>query len=548
MSNKTFSVTFTLLVMLLSAAFALTGTKVSAQGLRSAPTVDVVPAAELPDLLKLGDLGGLGKLKVSEIATIQRLLRRIGLLNDGQMTRQLDNPTLKALLLYFAQVDLKPKVTAEKVIHSLFSTAWNKEGWGQGSVTGQDLVVDPKEVRSAQQALNTLGYSTGPTDGVFGPATFSAVEIFQEDDGLKVSGLLTRNTLHGILRRLAMRGQKPSGVVRVLNWPDYISPDVLTQFEKETGIKVVHEVFESSDETSELMLAKSSLYDVMIQGDGGMKQLVDNGDALTPLDRGKLPNLGLVDPTVMRFTAVLDPQNTYSIPYMWGTVGIAVNQTKVSQVVTGIDYSSMDLFMNPDIAASLSKCGLAVIDEATDVMPLLISYFGGDVNNITPEVLTKIEQRLSEVGRYITAVPSDRIIDDVAKGKYCVAIGYSGDMFLARDTAKESGTGTISYHVPNSGSLLWFDRLVVPRYARNVEAAYKLINYLMEPKIAATNTNFLQYANPIVSAAEFIEPALLNDPGLYPPEKVMSRLAVMPPLADSVTAQYKQSWSRLRRE
>ncbi len=546
MSNKTFPVIYTLLVLLFT--FTLTGATAAAQGLISAEPVEVEPAADGRSLSELKNLGGLEELEINEIATIQRLLRRLGYLNDAEMSRALDNPTIAALLKHFRQVDLKPKVTARKVIHSLFTTAWVKEGWGTGSVAGQDLVVDPKEVRSAQSALNKLGYAPGPTDGIFGPATFSAVEIFQEDDGLKVSGLLTRNTLHGILRRLAMRGKELGSVVRVLNWPDYISPSVLTQFEKETSIKVVHEVFESSDETSELLLAKSSQYDVMVQTDGGMKQLVDDGDALTSLDRDKLPNLRHVDPIVMRYTAVLDPENKHSVPYMWGTVGIGVNQTKVDQIAKGLDFSSLDLFMNPKLAAELSKCGLAFVDEAGDIMPLLIAYLGGDLNNITPEILAKVDQRLSQVGQYINAVPADRIIDDVSKGKYCVAIGYSGDMFLARDNAQTSGVGTISYHVPSSGSLLWFDRLVVPRYARNIDGAYKLINYLMKPKIAAANTNFLQFANPIVPAAPFIEPALLNDPGLYPPTNVMKRLAVLPPLPDSVTDAYKQIWSRLRRE
>ncbi len=489
----------------------------------------------------------LAKFKPAEISTIQRLLRRLGYLTDADMSRELDGRTFAALLGHLKDVNYNAGISSKQIIRSLFQTAWVKEGWGEKKVAGQDLVVEPDQVREAQSALQRLGYAPGPADGVFGPATFSGVEVFQEDNGLNVTGLLTRNTEQGILRRDAVGDEASNGVVRILNWSDYIDPAVLTDFEKETKIKVVHEVFESSDETFDLLMKGSSKYDVMVQSDPRMKQLVDDGKALTVLDRTRLPNFKNLDALALTFTSVIDPDNKHSLPYMWGTIGIAVNETRVNKIRPDLSMNDMSLFMDPKIAADLSKCGMAFVDEASDLIPVLVAYYGGDILNIKAEDLQKVDEGLSRVAKYIDTVSSDRIIDDIATGKYCVAIGYSGDVFTARDTAAENGSGTISYHVPATGSVLWFDRLVIPSKAQNVDAAYKFIDFLMRPKVAAANTNFLQYASPNIAAKPFVEDEVKNNPGVYPPADVMKKLAVVYP-SNSVetTEAYSRIWSKLK--
>ena len=495
------------------------------------------------------DAGTLAKFEAGQITTMQRLLRRLGYLSDNDMTRRPDSRTLSALVTHMRDVGFDRPLTGEEVLRSLFRTAWAKEGWGAGKVKGQDVVVDPAEVRAAQQALLKIGIDPGPVDGVFGPATFSAVEIFQEDNGMNTTGLLTRNTEQSILRRAAMRNASPSGVVRVLNWPDYMDPDVLVKFEKETGIKVVHEVFESSDETAALLMVGSSAYDVMVQSDSKMKQLVDDGQALAKLDHGKLSNAKHLDQLALTYTAVLDPDNKHSVPYMWGTIGIAVNETKLQQVGGGqLTFNSMDLFLDPAIAARVSKCGLAMVNEPADVVPLMIGHLGGDLLKITMADLKKVEQALSQVSQYIDVVSADRIITDMSKGRYCVAIGYSGDAFLARDTAAENGSGKISYHVPATGSVLWFDRFIIPKNARNVNAAYQFIDFLLKPKIAAANTNYLQYASPNLAATPYVEPDIKGNPGIYPPADVMKKLVVLAPLPSEISSEIGRIWSKLKTE
>ncbi len=204
--------------------------------------------------------------------------------------------------------------------------------------------------------------------------------------------------------------------------------------------------------------------------------------------------------------------------------------------------------LDPAVAADLSKCGIAVIDEPIDVVPAFVAYLGGDMKNIGITDLEAVEVALSKVSGYIKVVSTDSYINSLSEGKYCVAWGYSGDIFFARDMAIEKKTGTIVYNVPKEGSQLWFDLLVMPSKAQNKDGAYQLLNYLMKSEVAAANTNFLQFANPVLSSTPFIEPELLTNPGLYPPKSVLKRLAVQPPMAANVEAELKRIWSKLTKE
>jgi putrescine transport system substrate-binding protein len=512
-----------------------------AQGMISTPSTE-------SDLSDAG-LDGLANLNPQEVSTIQRLLRRLGYLKPENMTRQMDAATTAALVTHLQATNTPADgMTAEKVMRSLFTAAWIKEGWATGSANGQSLVVEPAEVRQAQDALKKLNYAPGPSDGVFGPATLSAIEIFQEDNGMNITGLLTRNTFQNVIRALNFVDKKPLSTVHMLNWADYINPASLDNFEKETNIRIVHEVFTNSTETKNLLHQGSDKYDVMVQAGAQMRQILDEKSAVETLDRAKIPNAEFLDPAALSYTDVLDPNNSHSVPYMWGTVGLGVNKEKLRAVRPDAPLNSLSLILDPAIAADVSKCGIAVIDEPIDVIPAFVAYLGGDMKNIGITDLEAVEVALSRVSDYIKVVSVDSYINSLSEGKYCVVWGYSGAIFYARDLAKANGKGTIVYNVPKEGSQLWFDLFVIPNKSKNKDGAYQLLNYMLKPEVAAANTNFLQYANPILTSAPYIEPKLLSDPGLYPPKSVLKRLAVQPPMAANVEAELKRIWSKLNKE
>lgn len=523
------------------ALFTAGAPPVHGQGMISAPSVE--------NELSEAGLDGLADIGPQEISTIQRLLRRLGYLKGDNLTRKMDAATTAALLAHFQAMNTPADgLTPDKIMRSLFTAAWNKEGWATGSADGQSLVVEPAEVRQAQEALKRLNYAPGPSDGVFGPATLSAIEIFQEDNGMNVTGLLTRNTFQNVIRALNFVDRKPASTVHMLNWADYINPASLDNFEKATNIRIVHEVFTNSTETKDLLLNGSDKYDVMVQAGAQMRQVLEEESAVEKLDRAKIPNAEFLDPAALQYTDILDPNNFHSVPYMWGTVGLGVNKEKVKAVRPDAPLNSLSLILDPAIAADVSKCGIALIDEPIDVIPAFVAYLGGDMKNIGITDLEAVEEALSKVSDYIKVVSVDSYINSLSEGKYCVVWGYSGAIFYARDLAKANGKGTIVYNVPKEGSQLWFDLFVIPNKSQNKDGAYQLLNYMLKPEVAAANTNFLQYANPVLTSAPYIEPKLLGDPGLYPPKSVLKRLAVQPPMAANIESELKRIWSKLKKE
>jgi putrescine transport system substrate-binding protein len=533
MRSRTVFLTVALLAFSLIVATAITA---KGQGMRSAPS------SGSPVEFDVSKLQGVSE---RQIATVQRLLRRLGHLKDEDMSRQLDVKTKGAISRFLASVGPDAKLSDYGgLLRLLFTGIWQGEGWGKGQAEGQDTIVESDKVKAAQEALKKLGYELGPVDGKFGPATLAAVEVFQQDVGMKVDGLLTRNTHDAVLRALVLNGQKPKGQVRVLNWPDYIDPAVLERFTKESKIEVIHDVFDNSDETKELLLSKSSDYDVIVQGSSQLRPILDQ-NAIKELDLKKLPNYENLDPEALRYTARLDPENKHSLPYMWGTIGIGVNEDAVRKIVPDVKVNSLAMFLDPKFAQSLSACGLAFVDEATDVIPAIVAYMGGDIGKIGIADLEAVDQALSKVAPYIKVVSVARYIDDLAEGKYCAVVGYSGDMFMAREAAKASAKAKISYYVPAEGSQLWFDLMVIPENARNVDAAYRFLNFLMEPEVAAANTNYLQFANPNKASAPYIDAALMDDPGLYPPAEVLARLEVLQPMTTNVETELTRIWEKL---
>ncbi len=279
-----------------------------------------------------------------------------------------------------------------------------------------------------------------------------------------------------------------------------------------------------------------------------MRQVLEGQNAVEALDHTKLPNAKNLDPAALTFSGLLDPGNKHSVPYMWGTVGLGVNKEKVRAIKPDAPLNSLAIILDPAIAAEISKCGIAMIDEPNDVVPALIAYLGGDMKNIGTTDLETLDAALAKVSQYIKVVSTDSYINSLAEGKYCVAWGYSGDIFFARDMAIEKKAGTIVYNVPKEGSQLWFDLLVMPSKARNKDGAYQLLNYLMKSEVAAANTNFLQFANPVLTSTPFIEPELLKNPGLYPPKSVLKRLTIQPPMPVDIEAEMARIWAKLSKE
>jgi putrescine transport system substrate-binding protein len=286
----------------------------------------------------------------------------------------------------------------------------------------------------------------------------------------------------------------------------------------------------------------------MVHSGALMRQVLEKEGAALKIDRIRIPNSNFsLDTAAQVYTEPLDPGNAHSIPYLWGTSGLAINVDLVRNIRPDAPLGSTALMLDPQYAADLAKCGIAIVDDPYITVSALVSYVGGDYTNVGITDIEAVDAAVSKVVDYIQVVPREQFIDGLAAGKYCVAFGRSGDVVSARDLAKQRNTGTIVYTVPKEGSLLWFDLFVIPGRALNVEAAYKFIDHMLKPDIAGANTNFLKYANTVWSSTPYIDPKILEESAIYPSRATLRRLTIQPPLSADVEDAFETIWERLKK-
>lgn len=326
----------------------------------------------------------------------------------------------------------------------------------------------------------------------------------------------------GLLTSTLARAEE---VVRVYNWSDYIAPKVLENFEKETGIHVVYDVFDSNEVLEAKLLSGRSGYDVVVPTNHFMAKQIQAG-AFQKLDKSKLPNLKNLDPKLMKQLDKVDPGNQYSVPYLWGTTGIGYNVDKVKAILgDNAPVDSMALIFDPKYAKPLAECGISFLDSPDEMIPHALQYLGLNPNSTKRADYKKAGELLSKVRPYIRYFHSSRFISDLANGDICVAFGFSGDIFQAAQRAKEAKNGQhIKYSIPKEGANLWFDMLAIPADAANVDNAHKFINYLLRPDVIAQISDYVAYANPNLPAQKLLEPEIRNNAEIYPPKEVMDKL------------------------
>src|SRR5579859_840869 len=325
-----------------------------------------------------------------------------------------------------------------------------------------------------------------------------------------------------------------SGSGKVLNlyiWSDYLAPNALSDFEKQTGIKVHVSYFDTNETLETRLLAGHSGFDVVVPTASYFERQIKAGVYLT-LDKSKLPNLKNMDPQLLSRVALHDPGNAHGVIYTWGTNGIGYNEKMIEAVLPGAPLGSWRLVFDPAVASKIAKCGISVLDSPAEMVRVVLSYLGRDPNSQKSEDLAAAEATLTKIRPYIRNINSSEYIEALANGDICLAVGYNGDVLQARDRARDANKGIeIKFIVPKEGSILWFDMLAVPKDAPDVESAYAFLNYMMIPQVAADVSDFRRYATANAAAAPLVQPAVRDDPGIYPPTELRQKLAVQ--LADS---------------
>ncbi len=336
-------------------------------------------------------------------------------------------------------------------------------------------------------------------------------------------------------------------VVRIYNWSDYIDDSILADFTKETGIKVVYDVFDSNEMLETKLLAGKTGYDLVVPTGSFLSRQIQAG-VFQKLDKSKIPNIANLWPEVTNRVAVYDPGNDYAIDYMWGTTGVGYNEAKIKERMPDAPVDFLDMIFKPEIAAKFKDCGIFVLDSPEDIIPPALNYLGLDPNTKNPDDLKKAEELISKIRPYIQKFHSSEYINALANGDICMALGWSGDILQAASRAEEAKNGhVIKYNIPKEGTQMWFDMMAIPADAKNVEEAHIFLNYLHRPEVIAKASNFVSYANGNLASQKFINEDILKNPAVYPDEATLKKLFVKTAWDNKTQRLVTRAWTNIKK-
>lgn len=335
-------------------------------------------------------------------------------------------------------------------------------------------------------------------------------------------------------------------VLNIYNWADYIDPAVLEAFEKETGIKVKYDLFDSYETLDAKLLTGHTGYDLVFPGNVYAAREIPAG-VYRKLDKTALTNWGNLDPFVLEALADFDPGNQYGVPYMWWTNGFTYNVDAIRQRLPDAPVDSLDMLFKPEVVAKFKDCGVSFLDSPNDVIQLALNYLGKDPNSASPDDLKAAEELLMTVRPFIRRFDSSAYLDDLAGNNVCIAMTWSGDFSVAKTRVEEAKTGiTLDYTVPKEGAVIGFDAMMIPSDAPHPGNALLFMNYVLRPEVGASIANFIGYATANLAARPMVSEELRNDPRVYPSEEVRKRLYSEQTQDEATTRLITRMWTRFK--
>jgi spermidine/putrescine transport system substrate-binding protein len=317
-------------------------------------------------------------------------------------------------------------------------------------------------------------------------------------------------------------GYTGKDTLTIYNWGDYIDPELLDEFQKETGIKVIYQTFDSNEAMMTKIEQGGTTFDVSVPSEYAIDKMKQE-NLLLPLDKSKLPNLKYIDPSFMNLS--FDPDNKYSIPYFWGTVGIVYNPDK-----TDLTFKSWADLWNPSL-----KNQILLLDGAREVIGMGLNSLHYSLNDTNEEHLQEAKAKLSTLTPNVKAIVGDEIKLLLANEEAAVGLVWSGD---ASEIMSENEK--LDYVVPEEGSNLWFDNMVIPKTARNIEGAHEFINFMLDPEHAARNAEYVGYSTPNAKALEYLPEEISGDKRFYPGKELTEKLEVYQNLGKRMLSHYNE--------
>jgi putrescine transport system substrate-binding protein len=342
-------------------------------------------------------------------------------------------------------------------------------------------------------------------------------------------------------------GAQAERVVNVYNWSDYIDPQVLADFTKQTGIKVQYDTFDANETLETKLLAGRSGYDVVVPTAYFLERQIKAG-VFQKLDKSKLPNLANVWPDITKRLAAYDPGNQYAVNYMWGTTGIGYNVKAMhDRLGPNATIDSWDVVFKPEELAKFKDCGVHMLDSADDILPAALHYLGLDPNSTDPKDLERAGDLLMKIRPSVRKFHSSEYLNALASGEICLVVGWSGDIKQSQKRAAEAKNGVeIGYAIPKEGAQMFFDNLAIPKDAAHAAEAHAFIDYLLKPDVAAKNSNLISYANGNLASQKLIDRAILDDRSVYPDAATMSRLYIVSARDQRTQRVINRLWTKVK--
>jgi putrescine transport system substrate-binding protein len=360
--------------------------------------------------------------------------------------------------------------------------------------------------------------------------------------------MTTRALLAAAAALLASIGTAPAQqkIVNIYNWSDYVDPRVLDEFTKETGIRVVYDTYDSNEALETKLLAGKTDYDVVVPSATFLQRQIQAG-VYQKLDKGKLANFKGLWPDIMTRLAAYDPGNQYAVNYMWFTTGVAYNTKKARERQGDKPLDTWDVVFKPENLRKFADCGVYMLDSPEDLFTAALKFLGLNPDSKKPDDIRKAADALTRVKGSVKKFHSSEYINALANGDICLAVGWAGDSFQARNRAREANNGVdIDYVIPREGALMSLDNLAIPKDAPHVEEAYKFIDFLLRPEIAARNTAVTNFANSVAGSRAFVDKEILDNKSIYPTDEVFKRLYTISANDQATQRLITREWTRVK--
>ncbi len=351
----------------------------------------------------------------------------------------------------------------------------------------------------------------------------------------RLTSVLCALLLTGSMLFLSGCGTDSQETINVFNWGEYIEPELLTDFEEETGIHINYTTVATCEEMYAKMKNGGVIYDIVVPSDYMISRMIEE-DMLETIDFGNVPNFQYIDDPFRN--PEYDLANAYSVPYQWGSIGIIYNKTVVDE--NEPDLGSWDLLWNEKY-----KNQILMFDNSRDALGIALKKMGESYNTVDEATIRKAGDLLLKQKPLVQAYVVDQIFDKIESGEASVSPCYAGDYVLMCDEMGEEGPETLGFYVPEGGTNLFVDAMCIPKGANNKEGAEKFINFICDPENMALNTEFIYYST-AESAARELLPEELRDSGImYPDDAVLSEMETYINLPVSCRRLYDKLWIRL---